>query len=855
MIENEQPDNTGIHALKPGDHPCYLYETDDQRQTVLTLYLRQGLDRNEKILYITDARSAETVMEYLRADGVDVEPALGRGQLNILTTQEAYLRGGTFDPDEMIDLLRSETEQALSQGYGALRVTGEMTWAMRDLPGSDRLIEYEARLNDFFPGSRCLALCQYDMPQFPPALLLDVLRTHPLAVIGTEIYDNPHYISPSNLLGMDRAAADLRHRMQDMVNRKETDTVLRESEAYFREITENASDMIVIVDEKGSITYASPSVDRFLGYRPEELIGKSTFDFIHPEDIQRAMLDFAEAIQMNEPAIPNFFRVFHKDGSVHILEGLGKNLLHHPTVSGFIMNVRDITARVSAEQAVRTAAKRWQTTFDAMLDPIALLTADGTVEQCNQAFAAFLGQEAGVVIGQKCYQLIHQADTYIPGCPLVRALKNGMRETMELPVGEKTLFVVTDPIQSPDGQITGFVHIIRDITESKRLQAQLLETRKTEAIATLAGGIAHQFNNALSSITGHTGLLEMDYPEDAKIMDYTKAMKQSAHRMARLTSQLLAYARGGKYNPQPISLSELVEGALPSIQHNLDPAVRMESDLPPDLLNVKVDRTQMQMVLSAIVANSNEAIEPPGRIRISTKNIEIDHGFIKDHPGLKPGPHVCLSIEDDGKGMDEETKERIFGPFFTTHFIGRGLGMPAAYGIVMNHNGVITVDSEPGKGTTVSIYLPGLEAKETVAEEVEESVVSTPLTELPTGEGTVLVIEDEEPLVKMFRKILEMLGYRVLEARTGKEAVELAKTFDGQIDLALLDIKLPNMSGNQIYPLIMEARPNLKVVVCSGYSIDGPAQEILDAGAQAFIQKPFFISTLAEKLKDVLGGK
>ena len=387
--------------------------------------------------------------------------------------------------------------------------------------------------------------------------------------------------------------------------------------------------------------------------------------------------------------------------------------------------------------------------------------------------------------------------------------------------------------------------------EKKRLQAHLQQAQKMEAIATLAGGIAHQFNNALSSITGHTGLLEMEYPEDEKIMDYAKAMKQSAHRMAGLTSQLLAYARGGKYNPQTMSLSNFVEGTLPIIQHTLDPDIRLETDLPQDVMNVEVDRTQMQMVLSAIVANSNEAIDPPGRIRISTRNMDLDKEFTKDHPGLKPGPYVCLSIEDDGKGMDEETKNRIFEPFFTTHFIGRGLGMAAVYGIVTNHDGTITVDSEPGKGTVVNIYLPAVEG----VEKAKEEVVLRSEAEPARGEGTILVIEDEEQVIMLIRRTLETAGYRVLEAMTGHEAVEIARTFDGDIDLALLDIKLPDMRGDRVYPLIMEARPDLKVIVCTGYSVDGPAREILDAGAQDFIQKPFSITSLSEKVTEVLEGK
>jgi two-component system cell cycle sensor histidine kinase/response regulator CckA len=420
--------------------------------------------------------------------------------------------------------------------------------------------------------------------------------------------------------------------------------------------------------------------------------------------------------------------------------------------------------------------------------------------------------------------------------------------------GSEIFTLVHASLMRKGGRKTGFRVSISDITEQKRLQRRLHQSRKMEAIANLAGGIAHQFNNALCSITGYTGLLEMKFSDNGTIMDYVRPMKESATQMAGLTSQLLAYALGGRYNPQTMLLSEYVEGTLPLIQHTLGPNIRVETDLPPDILNVEVDRTQMQMVLLAIMANAKEAIEGPGRIRITTKNLEVGQDSIKDYPGLKPGRYVCLLIEDDGKGMDEETRSRIFEPFFTTHFIGRGLGMASVYGIVTNHGGIVSVDSEPGKGTAVKIYLPGLEAKEEIEDDVEERIVPGPAIDLPGVEGTVLVIEDQETLVEIFGQILESLGYLVLKAMTGEEAVEIAKTFDGDIDIALLDIKLPDMDGGRVYPLIMEARPNLKVIVCSGHSIDGPVQDILDAGAQAFIQKPFLISTLAEKLKEVSGG-
>ena len=361
-------------------------------------------------------------------------------------------------------------------------------------------------------------------------------------------------------------------------------------------------------------------------------------------------------------------------------------------------------------------------------------------------------------------------------------------------------------------------------------------------------GVAHEFNNALMGIMGNIELLKMDFPENEKSDRYFEIMKRSGYRMSRLTDQLLAYAKGGKYQPKSLGLNDFVMETLPILKHDLSPEIRVETHFPKNISHIKADHAQMQMVLSAILSNSNEAIEDEGLIKITTENQDIDEDFTKRHPSLKPGPHVCLTIEDDGKGMDEKTRNGIFEPFFTTKFQGRGMGMAAAYGIVMNHDGGISVDSERGKGTIVRIYLPAISAES----KEQGAKIKQPEIELNTGKGTILMIEDEEVVVDVTRAMLAMLGYRVMAAETGKEAVHMAKTFDGQIDLALLDIKLPDLEGGKVYPLIMEARPDLKVIVFSGYAIDGPARKILDAGAQDFIQKPFPLATLSEKLKKVL---
>ena len=412
--------------------------------------------------------------------------------------------------------------------------------------------------------------------------------------------------------------------------------------------------------------------------------------------------------------------------------------------------------------------------------------------------------------------------------------KNGTRGHAEISV-----YLMRDNTGEP----TGFRGVVRDISERKRAEALFGQAQKMEVISTLAGGIAHVFNNTLMAITGNIELLRMDLPRDEGRDKYFEKMKISAHRMCRLTNQLLAYAEGGKYRASEMALGDFVRDTLPILEHTLRPEIRVETDLSDDIWNTMADATQMQMVLSALIANAQDAIPVAGRIRITVRNDYLDTAFVNHCPDLKAGPHVCLIVEDDGRGMDRETKNRVFDPFFTTKFEGRGMGMAAAYGIVRNHGGWISVGSELGKGTIVKIWLPAMT--------VEEKDVEEKCAEPVGGTETVLVIEDEEKVMEITRAMLERLGYRVLEAKTGNEGIEIARTFSDRIDMALLDIKLPDIPGAKVYPLIMEARPGLKVIVSSGYSIDGPAREILNAGAQGFIKKPFSVVHLSEKLREI----
>jgi signal transduction histidine kinase len=337
---------------------------------------------------------------------------------------------------------------------------------------------------------------------------------------------------------------------------------------------------------------------------------------------------------------------------------------------------------------------------------------------------------------------------------LMASMASGQsREFPEQKYDDKYLHIRIAPFSK------GAIITSMDITEQKRLQNQLQQTQKMEAIATLAGGIAHQFNNILSGITGNTELLENDYQDDGNIRKHTARILNSAHRMARLNDQLLAHARGGKYRPSQVTLSQLVRDTLDVLKPGLNPRIDVATDFQTDIPLVMADLTQFQMVFSAVLNNAYEAIDDNGHIRISLSQEAFDAAYTDNHPGLNPGRYVVLTVEDDGKGMDDDTKGRIFEPFYTTKHQGRGLGMAAVYGIVKNHDGWIGVESTVGKGTSVRILLPVLTG-------VLQKNKKKKIPDAAKGPGVILIIDDENDVLEASRAILERLGYAVLEART-----------------------------------------------------------------------------------------
>ena len=388
------------------------------------------------------------------------------------------------------------------------------------------------------------------------------------------------------------------------------------------------------------------------------------------------------------------------------------------------------------------------------------------------------------------------------------------------------------------------LNFLRDITQQKKLEEQLLHSRKMEAIGTLAGGVAHDFNNLLMGILGYTSLMLMHTEKTDPHYEKLKRIEQQVESGAELTKQLLGFARGGKYEVKPTDLNDLVKESSDMFGRTKK-EITIHRKLHPELYRVEIDRGQIEQVLLNLYVNAWHAMPSGGDIFLETRNIEVDgkFGILYD---IQPGNYVRVALTDTGVGMDEATQERIFEPFFTTKELGRGsgLGLASVYGIIRNHGGIINVYSEKGHGTTFTIYLPASE-KNIITDE-------KPSGKIIKGGETILLVDDEEVNIDAVGGLLETLGYTVLIAQSGQDAVELYRKNQKNIHLVILDMIMPVMSGSETFEKLKETNPDIKVILSSGYSINGQAAEILERGCKGFIQKPFNVHELSLKIREVL---
>ena len=508
-------------------------------------------------------------------------------------------------------------------------------------------------------------------------------------------------------------------------------------------------------DDQWTMEFISDEVKILTGYPASDFLQnavRSWASIMHPEDKEASEEHAMEQINRKEPYTLEY-RIIGADGSIRWCYEKGQGVFDEQGKLRFLDGV--IVDRTEHKQTEEVLCFK-ENIIKSSSSAIATCDFEGIMTYGNPSFRKLWGyDDPEEFLGKHFLDLWLVGDEYEE---VMKVLRVEGTWTGELKAIRKdgTLFdvhvtaaLVFDVNENPISLTSTSI----DITDKKKMKTQLQQVTKMEAIATLAGGVAHEFNNSLMGIMGHIELLKMNLPEDERRNKSLDTMNRAGHRMSRLTDQLLAYAQGGKYQPKDLKMDDFVIETLPILQHELSLAVRVATHFQKDISFVNADNAQMQMVLSAILTNSNEAIEDKGTIRITAENKDLDVDFTKQYPGLKPGHYVCLTVEDDGRGMDEETRDGIFEPFFTTKFQGRGMGMAAVHGIVRNHDGWISVDSKLGKGTTVQIYLPAIEI------EVEKPKKTK--AEATTGTGTILMIEDEDVVTEVTQEMLEMLGYRV----------------------------------------------------------------------------------------------
>ncbi|MDR7415675.1 MAG: PAS domain S-box protein [Armatimonadota bacterium] len=635
----------------------------------------------------------------------------------------------------------------------------------------------------------------------------------------------------------------------DVTGRWRIEESLRESEARYRVLIEGSPDAMFLLED---------GLFRFVNRSFVHLFGVSSVEAVHrigllalcvEEDRPRVAEYLADRLAQRGREEAVVFRGRRSDGSVITCELRANRVLLEgkPVLMGIL---RDITHERHMEQALRFQAELLECVHDAII----ATDWEGRILYCNRACEALYAWRAEEVVGRRLQDLLRPEGRSFDLDRIRAVLQRAGRWRGELQHRREDghlvwLSATLSVNRNEAGEAVGIVGVYRDVTEQKRLEEQLIQAQKMESLGTLAGGIAHDFNNILGSIVGYLGLIKEDLPAEATLRQYFEVVERSALRASELTRQLLGFARRGKFTVQRVQLRTLCEEVLNLFRSTLHERIEVRTRFPEDLPEVEGDPAQLQQVVLNLCMNAKDAMPQGGVLTLELGEALADDPTSQGPPDLRR--YVVLTVRDTGVGMDDYVKSRVFEPFFTTKEPGKGtgLGMAMVYGIVRNHGGFVDLQSEVGKGTTVQVYLP-------VPVESQPQPEEEAATGVAEGSGElILVVDDEEPLCNLLREVLTRRGYRVLVARSGEEAVDLYQQWRDEVDLVILDMVMPGMSGAEAFEAILRLNPKARVLLSSGYTQEGAAGELLRKGARGFLQKPYLITELTAKVREALEPK
>ena len=658
----------------------------------------------------------------------------------------------------------------------------------------------------------------------------------------------------TNLLG-DPSVGAIVNNYRDVTERKRAEEALRHSEERFtKAFRSSPAAMSISTMADGRYRYVNGAFLGLIGYREDEVVGHRAVDvefWGSAADRERAMRELRERGSLRDFEAA----VRRKSGEVRqVLVSLEPfDLDGEACLLGFS---HDITERKRAEEAL-LESQAFLEAAQAVAHVGSWVSGTGPHDRLwwSKETHRIFGIEEAAFDGrvETFFAMIHEEDR----ARVRRASEAAVRgegpyqveHRVRRPGGEvRWVYEQAEIVRGPEGRPLRMIGTVQDITERRHLEDQLRLAQKMEAVGRLAGGVAHDFNNMLGVILGYAELLVRRLPAEEPLRSQALEIRRTSERAAALTRQLLAFSRRQVLQPRILDLSLVVSNMEEMLRRLIGEDVHLVSAAEGEVGLVKADPGQIEQVIMNLAVNARDAMPGGGRLTIATANVELDEARAAERPGVQPGPYVMLSVSDTGGGMDAETLSHLFEPFFTTKEPGRGtgLGLATAYGIVKQSDGHIWVLSEPGHGTSVTIYLPRVEGL------VHRAPAPVGGGALPRGSETILLVEDEDSLRELAHEILGGLGYKVLEAGTGRAALELAERHPGPIDLLLTDVIMPGMSGRELAAELLASRPGARALYMSGYTDDAIIHHgVLEPGL-AFLQKPFPLEALARKVREVL---